>query len=45
MDGRMNEWPKKNVSKVYFVEIIILELPCNILQIRVNVLDVKYTNF
>ena len=42
MDGWMNGCIK-NVLKVYFVEIIILGLPCNI-KIKVNVLSLKYTN-
>ena len=36
-DGWVDEWMHKTVLKVYFVEIIIFGLPCNI-KIKVNVL-------
>ena len=44
-DVWVDEWmdKKKNVLKVYFVEIIILDLPCDI-KIEVNVLYLKYIN-
>ena len=43
MYGWLNGWIKKNVLKVYLVEIIILDLPCDI-KMEVNVLYLKYIN-